>query len=96
MEYASSVWDNCSVDLKDRLENVQYVAARIISGAKKGTLRARVYDEISLELPFNRRLRRKLMIFHGMVYNICPKHLYDLLPSRVCTRTDYPLRNACI
>ena len=37
MEYADIVWDNCTSGSSDLLESVQYNAAKIITGAVKGT-----------------------------------------------------------
>ena len=41
-----------------------------------------------------RRARRKLVIFHSMVYSYCPRHLQLLLPQTVESYSHYPLRNA--
>ena len=49
---------------------MQYDAARLITGARKGTQRARVYDEIALKTLSTRRHNRKLVIFHSIVNNL--------------------------
>ena len=41
LEYGGMVWDNCSQRDKDKIEDVQYLAGRIVSGAIKGTVRIR-------------------------------------------------------
>ena len=94
MEYAYIVWDNCSNHDKDKLENVQYEAARVICGAIKGTQRVRVYEELALETLSTRRYRRKLLVFQDLVQGRSPKHLLTLLPEQVSQRTNYPLRNS--
>ena len=44
MEYANVIWDDCTVNEAELLENVQYEAARVASGAMRGTGRARVLE----------------------------------------------------
>ena len=47
MEYANVIWDNCSINEAELLANVQYEAARVVSGAMRGTGRARVSRELA-------------------------------------------------
>ena len=43
VEYANVIWDDCTINESDQLlENVQYEAARVVSGAMRGTGRARI------------------------------------------------------
>ena len=93
LEYGGMVWDNCSQRDKDKIEDVQYVAGRIVSGAIKGTGRNKVYRELGWELLSNRRLRHKLTIFHSIIYSYCPPHLLNILQGTVRERTNYSLRN---
>jgi hypothetical protein len=37
LEYADVIWDNCPNYIKEKLEHINYEAARIITGAKKLT-----------------------------------------------------------
>jgi hypothetical protein len=37
LEYADVIWDNCPNYLKEKLEHINYEAARIITGATKLT-----------------------------------------------------------
>jgi hypothetical protein len=37
LEYADVVWDNCPNYIKEKLEHINYEAARIITGATKLT-----------------------------------------------------------
>ena len=45
LEYACVIWDDCSDQDSDSIENCQLRAARIVTGAKKGTSHNRLYDE---------------------------------------------------
>jgi hypothetical protein len=37
LEYADTIWDNIPEYLRDKLESIQIEAARIVTGATKGT-----------------------------------------------------------
>ena len=45
LEYASSVWDNCNNFEKDKLENIQLEAARIVTGSTRSTSLNNIYRE---------------------------------------------------
>jgi hypothetical protein len=49
MEYAEVVWDGCSDGLNDLLESVQYEAAKLVTGAMKGTSQRKLLDELAWE-----------------------------------------------
>ena len=49
MEYADVLWDGCSFSLSDLLEHVQYQSAIVVTGAMKGTSRARLLEELAWE-----------------------------------------------
>ena len=65
----------------------------IVSGAIKGTGRTKVYRELGWELLSNRRLRRKLTIFHSIIHSYCPPNLLNISQGTVRQRTIYSLRN---
>ena len=46
MEYASSVWDSCTVYEKDSLKKLQNEAARIVTGLTRSVSLANLYSEI--------------------------------------------------
>ena len=50
MEYASVVWHNCNKQDNELLESVQKRAARIISGAIRGTPTYKIYSELHCRL----------------------------------------------
>ncbi len=61
LEYSSVVWDNCSKGDKERLENVQIEAARIITGATKLCKIENIYIETCWDTLQIRRDRQKLI-----------------------------------
>ena len=91
LEYGSSVWDNCSKQEKENLENVQRAALRTICGAKKGTSHELLYGETGIEPLQNRRDRKKLIQLYKINHNKCPSTLAELNP--VTTRTRAPSYN---
>ena len=55
MEYADIVWDGCLIGEKELLESVQLEAARLVTGATKGTHRESLLEETSWQKLENRR-----------------------------------------
>ena len=45
LEYANIVWDNCTIENKRIVENIQLEAARIVTGGTKLCSIQRLYDE---------------------------------------------------
>ena len=94
MEYADVLWDGCTDSESDLLEHVQYEAAKIVTGAMKGTSKQRLMQEIGWEDLKTRRAIHKLLLYFKIVNNLCPSYLVDLLPLLVSERTNYSLRTA--
>jgi hypothetical protein len=92
MEYANVVWDGCTTGESDLLESVQYDAAKLISGAMKGTHRESVLIDCGLHTLNNRRKIHKLLLLYKMVKGLAPSYLSDLCPVYVSQRTTYRLR----
>ena len=46
MVYADVLWDGCTESESDLLGHVQYEAAKIVTGAMKGTSKHRIMQEI--------------------------------------------------
>jgi len=46
LEYASVVWDNCTVAEKDSLEKIQHEAAHIVTGTTRSITLNNLYNEI--------------------------------------------------
>jgi hypothetical protein len=95
MEYADVLWDSCTESESDILEHVQYEAAKLVTGAMKGTSKHRLMREVGWESMSTRRKIHKLILYYKIVNNCSPSYLSDLLPFQVCQRTQHKLRN-CI
>jgi len=91
LEYACQIWDDCTNEDKAALEKVQLNAARIVTGAKKGTSHELLRHELQWPTLAERRSRSKLIQMHKMVNNTAPSYLTSLLPEKVDTR--YNLRH---
>ena len=55
VEYASAVWDNCTMKEKETLDKVQIEAARIVSGVTRSITLSNLYKEIGW-LTLDRRI----------------------------------------
>ena len=60
----------------------------------KGTSRAKILLELGLESMSSRRNFHKLCLRFKIIPHLCPDYLYSLLPSYVCNRTKYFIRNS--
>ena len=58
---------------------VHHNAALIITGAFKGTLRDKIYQELGLESLEDRRWTRKLIFFHKIILRLLPSYLKNYL-----------------
>jgi hypothetical protein len=92
LEYGCVVWDNCDNESKLLLEGVQLAAARIVTGAIRGTSHDKLYEETGWETLESRRKRQKLLLFHKMVYGVAPTYLCELIPPRVRDINPYSRR----
>ena len=93
LEYACQIWDSCQIRDNDRLENLQLCAARIVTGAKKGTSHQRLYEDVSWPKLSDRRAHIKLLHMHKIVNANVPPYLSQVLPQRVAENTHYELRD---
>ena len=94
MEYADVIWSGCTDTESDLLEHVQYEAAKVVTGAIKGTSRQRLLEELGWESMKSRRIIHRIVLLYKIVNNYCPAFLFDLLPSQVFQRTHYSLRSS--
>ena len=60
LEYGCILWDDCTQNDKNRLENIQHRCVRIITGAKKGTSHDAIYNELPIPSLAERRKQYKL------------------------------------
>jgi hypothetical protein len=95
LEYANILWDNCTAQEHELIEDVQKRAGRIVSGAIRGTSRQLIYDELDWDSLEERRKKNKLLFAYKMVNNHLPNYLLTLLPDRGAERApNYNLRNS--
>ena len=81
LEYASIVWDNCTEDLSDLVESVQYRAGKIISGAIARTSHNLLYAELGWEGLKARRQKQRLKLMYKIVHKDAPLYWQDTLPE---------------
>lgn len=93
VEYADFVWDGCTNECSDTLEKMQLEAARLVTGAIKGTNRQLLLAELSWDTLKTRRHIHKISGFYKITKNLVPNYLSTLLPPPVSQRTNYLLRN---
>ncbi len=94
LEYSSVVWDNCTAGDKQKLENIQVEAARIVTGATKLCSKIKLYNETGWQTLQTRRDQQKLIMLYKMKNGLVPQYLSDLLPQQVGNTTHIRLRNA--
>lgn len=94
VEYASIVWDGCTVYEQQQLERFQYEAARIVTGLTRSVSIENLMSEIGWLSLYDRRQFQKLVTMYKIVNGIAPEYLCNLLPPLVTERTVYNLRNA--
>jgi hypothetical protein len=87
------VWDNCDEGDKDLVESVQLEAARVITGAIRGTSHNCLYKELGWEALSSRRERQQLRLYHKMIFQNVPQYLVDIVPPKVGHQHRYPTRN---
>ena len=64
----------------EKLESVQYSAARAITGAWQGTSRKKLLEELGWETLDLRRWSRRFVLFYEIVNNITPAYTRDPIP----------------
>ena len=78
-------------NIMEKLESVQYSAARAVTGTWKGTPREKLYTELGWESLSSRRWSRRLILFSKIMNNLTP--LYTTEPIPQPHQTNYLLRN---
>ena len=67
--------------LLKQVENIQYRAAKIVTGAWQGSSQEKLYQILGWESLHNRRILRKLSILHETLTNKYPVYLFDTLKA---------------
>ena len=92
LEYASSVWDGCTIYEKETLEKIQHEAARTVTGLTRSVAISKLYNEVGWLSLENRRKYQKLILTFKVKNNLTPSYLNNLFPDTVDAR-GYNLRN---
>ena len=93
LEYGNVIWNNCAQYEANELEQIQYEAARIVSGATKLVSINALLKETGWEPLSSRRKKHKLVLFYKMVNGLCPDYLHSLVPPTIGNTSRYNLRN---
>lgn len=94
LEYADVIWDNCTEYMKDKLEQINYEAARIVAVASQLTSLNILMLETGWKTLRDRRTSHKIILFHQMVNNNAPIYLSNLVPPSHGELHDNCTRNA--
>jgi hypothetical protein len=81
IEYADILYDSCGITDSSRLESVQLEAARLVTGAKRGTSHSALYRELGWLTLKERRKIHKLVKIYKIVNRISPDYLCDIIQS---------------
>ena len=93
MEYGNIVWDNITDREANELEEIQIRAARIITGAKRGTSHRLLYEDLQWETLQMRRNKHKNFMMYQIKNKQVPETLTDLLPQSTAQRHGHNIRS---
>mgnify|MGYP000176344217 CR=1 FL=1 len=93
LEYASPIFDNCSGRSRAMLENVQYKASLLVSGAMRTSSQSKILSCLGWPSLAVRRKYHKLVLYYKITHGSCPEHLRALIPRPNIERVNYSLRN---
>ena len=81
MEYSCIIWNDCSDLDKITLEKYHLTAARIITGARKGTSNDLLYSETKWLKLEKRGGRFKLCFMHKLIHKTASGYSVEILPN---------------
>ncbi|KAI8511854.1 hypothetical protein Bbelb_109540 [Branchiostoma belcheri] len=92
LEYASVLLSNISTTAAKSLEQVQYHAGRLVSGAMARTPHGKLLEELEWDSLATRRDFNRLVIMYKLVSGSVPSHLQLLIPTTRDSRRQLNLR----
>ena len=92
LDYGDVIWDNCTLKLSTKLEEIQLDALRTITGTVRGTSHAILYRESGFPLLKERRRRHKLTLYFKILNNMTPIFLSKLVPPLISEVNPYHRR----
>jgi hypothetical protein len=81
IEYGDLLYDSCTKELSDMVEGTQLEAARTVTGAKRYSSHASLYNELGWNSLQDRRKMHKLCKLFAIHNQLTPKYLSDTLQS---------------
>ena len=94
LEYASTVWDGCTVGERNSLEQLQYEAARIVTGLTRSVSINKLIVEIGWLSLADRRTFQKLITVFKAKNKMLPESVNNLFPPFVRDINNYNLWNS--
>ena len=76
---------NTNDKISIEIETIQYQAARIVTGAWKGSSTMKLYNILGWESMKNRRVMRKLSLIFETLKDKSPRYLYKISEDKKCT-----------
>jgi ribonuclease P/MRP protein subunit RPP40 len=93
LEYASTIYDNTTFELKQHMEQIQRKAGLICTGAYKHTEHQTLLRELCWQTLSLRRKNNKLIQYYKIINGLTPEFLRKEIPSTISNLTNYRLRN---
>ena len=93
LEYASILWDSCTINEKETIEKIQYEAARIVTGLTRSVSIERLLKEIGWVSLADRRKIQKLVLVYKHKNGELPEYLSELYPNTISQTNTYRLRD---
>ena len=93
-DYRSPLWDNCGLELQDKLQRFHNRAVRVITGADYDVRSVEVLNTLGWETLANRRALNKLVFIHQILGDHTAPNLKDLFCRRNLSQNSYDLRNS--
>lgn len=92
LEYACHIWDNCTQHEETFLEQFQLDMARVVTGARRGTSHALIYNETNWLTLKERRELLKIKHFCKIKNGEAPTYMVNLVPD-IVGQAHHNLRN---
>ena len=87
--------DNSNLQMK-QIEQIQYEAARISTGAWKGTSREKLYKNLGWESLNERRVMRKLLVIYETIDTKFPNYLYKTIENQMIDPSSRYFDTKCL
>ena len=92
LDYADTIWDNCTQHQAETLEKLNLDAMRTITGTVRGTSHHKLYKEAGFITLKERRERHKLILYFKYINNLLPEHIHHKFPRLVSELNPYHVR----